>query len=239
MAELVKPLLLALVLAVAIGFALPFIFANHMSGMAVIGLIMAAWIAIATVQELRLRIASREQKLPALVKLGRSHWGMVLGHVGFAVVIIGIALVQNYEVERTVRMAPGDTFVQAPYSFTFKSLKHREGSNWISDAAKFEISRHDKVIGTVLSEKRFYTIQRQIQTKTALQVNPLRDLYIAMGEELGDGSWAVRIQIKPFVRWIWFGGVLMALGGLLSMTDKRYRLQRKKIVPVQAKEANV
>ncbi|MCO4321694.1 heme lyase CcmF/NrfE family subunit [Aliidiomarina quisquiliarum] len=237
MAELIKPLLLALFLAVAVGFALPLVFANHVSGMAVIGLIMAAWITITTVQELRLRIANREHKLPALVKLGRSHWGMVLGHVGFAVVIIGIALVQNYEVERTVRMAPGDTFVQEPYSFTFQSLKHREGSNWISDAAVFEISRNNKVIGTVLSEKRFYTIQRQVQTKTALQVNPLRDLYIAMGEELGDGSWAVRIQIKPFVRWIWFGGVLMAIAGLLSISDKRYRIKRKPLVAAQAKEA--
>lgn len=237
MAELIKPLLLALLLAVVVGFALPLMFANHVSGMAVIGLIMAAWITITTVQELRLRIANRENKLPALVKLGRSHWGMVLGHVGFAVVIIGIALVQNYEVERTVRMAPGDTFVQEPYSFTFQSLKHREGSNWISDAAVFEISRNNKVIGTVLSEKRFYTIQRQVQTKTALQVNPLRDLYIAMGEELGDGSWAVRIQIKPFVRWIWFGGVLMAIAGLLSISDKRYRIKRKPLVAAQAKEA--
>ncbi|RUO43061.1 heme lyase NrfEFG subunit NrfE [Aliidiomarina taiwanensis] len=227
MAELAKPLFLALVLAVAIGIALPVIFADYVAGLAVIGLIMAAWIAITTVQELRLRIASREQKLPALVKLGRSHWGMVFGHVGFAVVIIGIALVQNYEVERTVRMAEGDTFVQAPYSFTFKHLNHREGSNWVSDAATFEIARNGKVIGSVVSEKRMYTIQRQVQTQTGLQVNPLRDLYIAMGEQLSDGSWAVRIQVKPFVRWIWFGGVLMAIGGLLSMTDKRYRLKRK------------
>lgn len=227
MAELIQPLLIALVLAVLLGFSLPFIFANHVSGLAVIGLIMAFWICLATVQELRLRVAQREQKRLALVKLGRSHWGMVLGHVGFAVVIIGIALVHNYEIERTVRMAPGDTFVQEPYHFTFQSLDHREGSNWVSDAALFEIKRHDRLVGHVITEKRFYTIQRQVQTQTGLQVNPLRDLYIAMGEELGDGSWAVRIQIKPFVRWIWFGGVLMAVGGLLSMTDKRYRLKRK------------
>lgn len=226
---LLKPLLLGMLLTIALAIALPAIFADEISGMAVIGLILAFWIVVATAQELRLRIAQRENKPEALVKLGRSHWGMVLGHVGFAVIIIGIALVQNYEVERTVRMAPGDTFTERNYTFEFQRMEERIGPNWVSDAAIFEITRNDRRIGSVVSEKRWYTIQRQMMTQTGLQVNPWRDLYVAMGEELGDGSWAVRIHIKPFVRWIWVGSIIMAIGGLLSMTDKRYRLRRKKV----------
>ncbi|MCC5855571.1 MAG: heme lyase CcmF/NrfE family subunit [Idiomarina sp.] len=226
--ELKVPMLQMLGVAVILAFVLPLIFAEVVSGLAVLGLILAFWVLWGTVEELRMRVAQREHKLPAMVKLGRSHWGMVLGHVGFAVMIIGVALVQNYEVERTVRMAPGDTFTEGKYSFEFKTLEDRIGPNWVSDAAVFEITRDNRRIGEVVSEKRFYTIQRQIMTQTGLQVNPWRDLYVAMGEELGDGSWAVRIHIKPFVRWIWMGAIIMAFGGILSASDKRYRLKKKR-----------
>lgn len=226
--ELIQPMLLALGLALALGYFLPWILTDRVTAVAVLGVVIGLWVFITTVQELRLRVAKREHKLPALVKLGKSHWAMVLGHIGFAFVVIGIALVQSYEVERTVRMAPGDTYIEGPYSFTFKELKHREGSNWVSDAAVFELKKHDKYLDTVITEKRLYTIQRQVQTKTAIHATPFRDLYLAMGESLGDGSWAIRVQVKPFIRWMWFGGILMALGGFLAITDKRYRLSRPK-----------
>ncbi|RTE86113.1 MULTISPECIES: heme lyase CcmF/NrfE family subunit [Gammaproteobacteria] len=227
--ELITPLATALMSAVILASLLPKIIADEVHGMAVLGLLLALWIVASTVQELRQRVAKRENKPEALVKLGRSHWGMVLGHLGFAVAIIGIALVQNYEVERTVRMSPGDTFAESGYEFRFTELGERQGPNFVSEVATFEITRNGRLIDTVDSEKRFYTIQRQVMTQTALQVNPFRDLYIAMGEELNDGSWAVRIHIKPFVRWIWMGGVIMALGGLLSASDKRYRLKKKSV----------
>lgn len=227
-AELRNSLLLAMALAIGLGFALPWIFADVVSGLAVLGLILALWIVFTTVAELRLRVASREHKWPALVKLGRSHWGMVLGHLGFAVMIIGIAVVQNYEIERTVRMGAGDTANIGGYEFHFRDMQERQGPNFISDSATFVITRESgSHVATVVAEKRFYTVARQIQTQTALQVNPVRDLYIALGEELDDGSWAVRIHVKPFVRWIWAGAILMSIGGVLSLTDKRYRLRRR------------
>lgn len=227
--ELQKTVLFGMFLSVVLAFLLPWIFASEVNGLAVLGLILAFWILSATVAELKMRVASREQKIPALIKLGRSHWGMVLGHVGFAVMIIGIALVQNYEVERTARMGPGDTFSMSGYTFEFVEMSERQGPNFISDTALFQITREQsgRSLGRITSEKRFYTIQRQVQTQTGLRVNPWRDLYIAMGEELSDGSWAVRIHYKPFVRWIWAGAIIMSVGGLLSMTDKRYRIRRR------------
>ncbi|MFU8783441.1 heme lyase CcmF/NrfE family subunit [Aliidiomarina sp.] len=227
-AELRNSVVLAFGLAVLLGFALPYVFADVVHGLAVLGLILSLWIVFATVAELRMRVASREHKWPALVKLGRSHWGMVLGHLGFAVTIIGVAVVQNYEVERTVRMGPGDTVVESGYSFYFQDMEERQGPNFISDKATFVISRENGGhVADVVAEKRFYTVVRQTQTQTALQTTMFRDLYIALGEELGDGSWAVRVQYKPFVRWIWAGAIIMSVGGLLSITDKRYRIRRR------------
>jgi cytochrome c-type biogenesis protein CcmF len=235
--ELQKTLLLILVLSVVLAWALPAIFAGHVSGMAVLGLMLAFWVTLATIAELKLRVAKRENKLNGLVKLGRSHWGMVLGHLGFAVVVIGITLVQNYEVERDVRMGPGDTFTERGYTFRFVSKDHVEGPNYVSDRVTMEITRGDRHIETLTTEKRFYNVRRQVMTQTGLQVGLFRDLYIAMGDELEDGSWAMRIHIKPFVRWIWAGALIMAIGGALSISDKRYRLKKTPGKRMSASEA--
>lgn len=224
--ELQKTLLLVLVLSVALAWALPAIFAGHVSGLAVLGLMLAFWVTLATIAELKLRVAKREHKLQGLVKLGRSHWGMVLGHLGFAVVVIGITMVQNYEIERDVRMGVGDTFTERGYTFRFVSKEEVQGPNYVSDQITMEITRGDRHIETLTTEKRFYHVRRQVMTQTGLQVGLFRDLYVAMGDELDDGSWAMRIHIKPFVRWIWAGSLIMAIGGALSISDKRYRLKK-------------
>lgn len=227
--ELQAPVLLAAGLAIALGWALPAIFAGWVSGLAVMGLILALWILLATVAELRLRVAERDNSWHGLTKLGRSHWGMVLGHVGFAVTVIGITLVQNYEIERDVRMAPGDTFTERGYTFHFEEMREFDGPNYHSDKAIIRITRDGRYIDTVMTEKRFYTVRRQVMTQTGLQVGPFRDLYVALGDELGDGSFAFRIHIKPFVRWIWAGALIMSIGGALSISDKRYRLKRQRV----------
>lgn len=227
--DLQGSVLLAAGLAIALGWALPAIFAGWISGLAVLGLILALWILLATVAELRLRIAERDNTWHGLTKLSRSHWGMVLGHVGFAVTLIGITLVQNYEIERDVRMAPGDTFTERGYTFLFEEMREFDGPNYHSDKAVMRISRDGRYVDTVLTEKRFYTVRRQVMTQTGLQVGPFRDLYVALGDELGDGSFAFRIHIKPFVRWIWAGALIMSIGGALSIADKRYRLRRQRV----------
>ncbi|RUO26353.1 heme lyase NrfEFG subunit NrfE [Aliidiomarina minuta] len=226
--ELQKSLLLMAVLSVALGWALPAIFAGHISGLAVLGLILAFWVLLGAITELHLSVAKRDNKWQGLTKLGRSHWGMVLGHVGFAVMVIGISMVQNYDIERDVRMTPGDTFTERGYTFRFEREEQLEGPNYVSDAAWFEVTKDGRYIDTMKTEKRFYHVRRQVMTQTGLQVGLFRDLYIALGDKLDDGSWAVRIHIKPFVRWIWAGALLMSIGGALSISDKRYRLGRRR-----------
>jgi cytochrome c-type biogenesis protein CcmF len=153
---------------------------------------------------------------------------MVLGHIGLAVSVIGIAMVQNYSIERDVRLAPGESFVINDYHFDFTGLRQHNGPNYDGFIADFEIARGGEYVTTLHAEKRFYRTARSMMTEAAIDWGLTRDLYIAMGERLDDGqSWAVRLHYKPFVRWVWLGGLLMALGGAVAISDRRYRFRRK------------
>ncbi|KFZ28312.1 cytochrome C biogenesis protein CcmF [Pseudidiomarina atlantica] len=224
LAPLRNSLALAFILALALGYALPAILAEQVKAMAVLGMIMSVWIVLTLVTELHLRVQQRKQGLAGLTKLGRSHWGMVLGHLGFAVTLIGIAAVTQYETERDVRMAPGDSVMVEGYRFQFDVLSQQEGPNYLTDHAEFSVYSNDRKISDLVTEKRFYTVQRMSMTEVGLDAGFTRDLYVALGEPLENSdAWAVRIYVKPFIRWIWLGALLMALGGLLAMSDKRYR----------------
>ena len=222
-------LALALVLALGLGYALPYIIADQVHAMTWLGLVLALWIVLTLVQELKLRIQQRGEGVAGLSKLGRSHWGMIFGHLGFAMTLVGIAAVSQYEVERDVRLAPGDTVVVQGYEFRFELLSQQQGPNYITDHAEFTVWRDGRKLSDLVSEKRFYTVQRTSMTEVGLDSGFTRDLYVALGEPLDDNSqaWAVRIYVKPFVRWIWLGAFVMAFGGALAMTDKRYRSQRR------------
>ncbi|WP_369743537.1 heme lyase CcmF/NrfE family subunit [Pseudidiomarina sp. PP-1MA] len=222
---------LALVLALALGYVIPWVVTDQVMAMTVLGLVLSLWIVLTLVAELRQRVQQRGQGLASLTKLGRSHWGMVLGHLGFAITIVGIAAVSQYEIERDVRLAPGDQVEVAGYTFRFDLLSEQQGPNYTTDHAEFSILRDGKLVSELVTEKRFYTVQQMSMTEVGLDAGFLRDLYVALGEPLGDeaspDAWAVRIYVKPMVRWIWLGAILMALGGALAMSDKRYRASRK------------
>lgn len=225
-------LALALVLALGLGYALPYIIADQVHAMTWLGLVLALWIVLTLVKELKLRIQQRGEGVAGLTKLGRSHWGMIFGHLGFAMTLVGIAAVSQYEVERDVRLAPGDAVVVQGYEFRFELLSQQQGPNYITDHAEFTVWRDGRKLSDLVSEKRFYTVQRTSMTEVGLDSGFTRDLYVALGEPLDDSSqaWAVRIYVKPFVRWIWLGAFVMAFGGALAMTDKRYRSQRRAVV---------
>lgn len=221
-------LALALILALGLGYALPAILAEQVKAMAVLGLVMSLWITMTLITELRLRVQQRKQGLAGLTKLGRSHWGMVLGHLGFAISLIGIAAVSQYELERDVRLAPGDSVEVQGYRFQFDVLSQQQGPNYITDHAEFSVYSGNRKITDLVTEKRFYTVQRMSMTEVGLDAGFTRDLYVALGEPLENSdAWAVRIYIKPFIRWIWGGAILMALGGALAISDKRYRALKK------------
>ncbi|MGM0703015.1 MAG: heme lyase CcmF/NrfE family subunit [Pseudomonadota bacterium] len=222
--ELLKRLWLSGVAAVAIAAVMPFIIGGEWNVWVALGLVTALWIVLPLVRDLLDKTRNAPTRLAGLRKLSLAHWGMVLGHLGLAVTIVGVAVVSNFAIERNVRMAPGDSVSVAGYTFTMKDLTSRRGPNYVGDGAEFEVRRGDSRRSfTMNPEKRTYIARGMPMSQVALRPGLFRDLYLAMGEDLGDGSWAMRVQYKPFVRWLWLGALLMAAGGTLAAADRRYR----------------
>lgn len=225
--ELRRKLWLAGVAALVLGMVLPLIYTGEWNLWASLGIVAALWIVLPIGKDMWDKTRHGASRLAGLRKLSLAYWGMVLGHVGIAVTIIGVAVVSNYATERTVRMAPGTELDVAGYQFTLTELKSRRGANFMADTAVIQVRNIESGHGFIMRpEKRFYLATGMPMTQVALRPGLFRDLYVAMGEDLEDGSWAMRIQYKPFVRWLWLGGLLMALGGILAIVDKRYRRTR-------------
>ncbi|EKY1942453.1 heme lyase CcmF/NrfE family subunit [Cronobacter turicensis] len=224
--KLRRRLLAALVVTLAASLILPWLLQDSVKAMTVAGLMMAVWVLVLTLMELIDRATHRHGLWRGLWKLSRSQWGMTLGHVGLAVTVIGIAFSQNYSVERDVRMTAGDSVDIHHYRFVFREVRDAQGPNWRGAVGIIDVLRDGKPEATLRAEKRAYNSNRVVMTEAAIDGGLTRDLYAALGEALDDGSWAVRLYYKPFVRWIWYGGLLMALGGMLCMLDPRYRLKK-------------
>ncbi|MEG3131203.1 heme lyase CcmF/NrfE family subunit [Pantoea cypripedii] len=225
--KLWKRLGIALLVTLILSIALPWLLQDRIEAMTVIGLLMSIWVILLTLMELHERATHRHTFFTGLRHLTRSHWGMVLGHLGVAVTVIGIAFSTQYSVERDVRMKSGDNVDIHNYHFIFRDVHNLQGPNYSGGVAIIDVTRDGKPEAVLHAEKRFYTAARTMMTEAAISGGFTRDLYAALGEELDDGSWAVRIYYKPFVRWIWFGGVFMAVGGLLCLLDPRYRSRKK------------
>ncbi len=222
--ELTGKLWLAGVGALVVGALLPLLYDRPWSLWVALGFVTALWLVFGLLRDLWDKTRHASSFMAGLRKLTLAYWGMVLGHLGVAVTIIGVAVVSNYEIERTVRMSPGTTVEVAGYSFTMTALSDRRGPNFLADTSTIQVQRDGRERSFEMHpEKRLYLATGMPMTQVALRPGLFRDLYVAMGEDLEDGSYAMRIQYKPMVRWLWLGGLLMALGGLLAVIDKRYR----------------
>ena len=218
-----KPVIISVIIMAVAGFALPYLLQDKLTVSSVLGVMMATVIVLLSVYELQQRATHRSGFFVGLTKLSRSHWGMVSAHLGVAMTIWGIAFSQNYSVERDVRMNVGDSVEIADYEYKFQGISNADGPNYAGGKAQVDILKNGKLEAVLFAEKRFYTVSKMTMTEAAIDWGFSRDIYVALGESLGDGSWALRLYYKPFIRWIWFGGVFMALGGLLCMFDRRYR----------------
>ncbi|WP_146493152.1 heme lyase CcmF/NrfE family subunit [Vibrio cyclitrophicus] len=238
LSKLVKPMLVSGVFSLGLSALIVALLADRFSGTAFAGWVMAFWIIFMHGFELYERATHRHTFLKGLTKLPRSHWAMMCGHIGLAVTVIGIAMVQNYSIERDVRLAPGESYQLEEYDFLFTGVRDKDGPNYDGYIADFEITKEGKYINTLHAEKRFYTTAKSMMTEAAIDRGVTRDLYIAMGERLDDNkSWAVRIYYKPFVRWIWAGSLIMAIGGVIAISDRRYRFRKPTKKSAQEQEA--
>ncbi len=220
--RLYKTVILALLLA------LVFILLTFGPGsiMVTLSIILACWVIVSSLHTLKARVSSRDL-VGSLRRLPRGYIGMLLAHLGFGVVIIGVTFASAYTVEKDVSFSPGDEQTLSGYTYRFSKLADVPGPNYRATRATIDILKNDKQVATLHPEKRYYFTQEKPMTEAGINAGFFRDIYVSLGEPLEDGAWAVRLHYKPYVRWLWLGPLLMALGGFLSASDKRYRLERK------------
>ena len=229
--DLISRLKWAFGISVASGIVIPLLMGKW-TVMTALGLLLATWIIAACVTAL----VHRFQATPGKTFMARiaanhsSYYGMHLAHVGIAVFVIGITMVKSYETERDVRMAPGQSVSEGGYQFKFVKIAEIAGPNYSALEGRFEVSKDGNAVAILSPEKRKYFASGQTMTEASINAGFTRDIYVALGEPVegaSDGAWGVRIYVKPFINWIWGGCLLMALGGLLALMDRRYRLKVK------------
>ena len=208
-------------LALGIGIA-AFFLAPQGAWKVAAGIGGAAWVLLGTVRFLWTRLRTGMSGTKGS-RFTAEMLGMTLAHFGVSVFLIGALLTEGLSRQRELALAPGQTVTLGAHAFRFDGVEHRVGPNYIADRGTVQVSRNGMQLGTLHPEKRNYASGGQVMTEAAIDPGITRDLYVALGEPLGGGSWAVRVHVKPFVRWIWLGAVLMALGGFVAATDRRFR----------------
>ncbi len=195
-----------------------------------LGFMLAFWVISTGFLDLRKRIGKEGSLIQRLKSQSRSYYGMQLAHLGIAVFVIGVTMVKGYETERDVRMNVGDTVEAGGYTFRFDGITEQEGPNYHASRGHVVIKKNERIVGELFPEKRNYNASGMPMTEAAIKPGLLGDLYVSLGEPIPDsnGAWAVRVYVKPFVDWVWAGCLLMALGGVFAISDRRYRIHAKK-----------
>jgi cytochrome c-type biogenesis protein CcmF len=238
--ETIRRLRLPALFAVAFAIVVPLALHGRGTLLAVLGGLLGSWTVVAAAQDVWRRARSKPSLLAGFASVPRATWGMTLAHAGLGVWALGVAFVVSYGYEKDVRLAPGASTEIGSYRFAFVGAQEAKGPNFIAQQGEVTIEREDHSIATLYPQKRFYPSQRNVMTESAVDASLMRDLYVSLGEGFGDGSWSLRIYVKPMIRLIWLGGVLMFLGGCLAASDRRYRLARaadRKAVPEGAQAA--
>ncbi len=234
--EIGTRLRVAAVISVFSALLIPFAM-GKITLMTAVGVFLGIWVISTTLILLRNRIKTRQAATPTLLEnikgIPLAFYGMLLAHLGIGVFILGVTLVKGYESEQDVRMEVNDVAKVGNLSFLFKGVQEIAGPNYLSSQGTFSVLSNSKEITVLHPEKRFYPVQGSVMTEADIQPGVVKDLYVSLGEPLENGAWSVRIYIKPFVQWIWAGAIIMALGGILALSDRRYRIVNRKA----AKEA--
>ncbi|MDW4548910.1 heme lyase CcmF/NrfE family subunit [Defluviimonas sp. D31] len=215
-----RPLYPALALAVAVG-ALAFAVQTERTALAPVGAALGVWLVAGAAVELWQRAGHRAARLG---RLPRADWGKAAAHSGLGIVFIGIACLMAWDVE-DIRVAKvGESFAVGGFDIVLDGVEKVEGPNYLSTMATMVVTREGRPVTVLHPEKRVYPVAAMPTTEAAISNGVWRDIYLVIGDEQADGGWAVRTYIKPFANWIWGGAILMAFGGILSLSDRRYRV---------------
>ncbi|MBS1227112.1 MAG: cytochrome c-type biosis protein CcmF [Proteobacteria bacterium] len=235
--ELARTLRWAFLAAVAVGLLAPLLF-GAWKPLVALSLLLAAWIVICGALNFYERVQATRAGLSWLAaasKQPRSFYAMHVAHLGVAVFVIGVAMVGGYQAEKDVKMAVGDTVAVGGYTFRFNGVSQQKGPNYTALVGDIDLLKGDQLLRKMAPEKRSYVSSAMPMTEAAIDTGFTRDVYVSLGEPIDKdqpfAAWAVRVYYKPFVDWIWGGCVLMAIGGVLAISDRRYRLAARAAVP--------
>jgi cytochrome c-type biogenesis protein CcmF len=223
-----KSLQLLFAVSLALGLVLPFVIDGALNVGAGLGLAAALWVGITTLQNY-IKRARSSSRIPL------AFTGMTLAHLGVAMFVAGVTMVMSYEKEKDLRMEPGQVYEMAGYEFKFLGTRKVQGPNYVADEGRIEVWDDGEMIKELNPQKRVYTDQNNPMTEASIDVGLMRDLYSALGEPLGNGAWSLRLYHKPMIRWIWLGCLFMTFGGVLAISDKRYRRSRVAKRPAEIK----
>ncbi|WP_341938777.1 heme lyase CcmF/NrfE family subunit [Marinimicrobium sp. C2-29] len=211
------------VISIAIGALFPVFYGESYRWEAALAVFVGAWILTAGASDLIYRVRHSDRWTQGLKKLSLSYYGMQLAHAGIAVTLLGVCLNSIYTDQRDLRMAPGQEISSGRYDFVLEGVEEVRGPNYLAQEARIRVMVNGEYYKHMKPQKRRYFSGGNLMTEVALDPGFFRDLYIAMGEQLSGDAWAMRVHIKPFVRWIWLGALMMAIGGGMAALDKRYR----------------
>jgi len=219
LSDVKRPLLILFAVSLLLGLVIPPLAYGEFHLMTVVGLTAGIWVILSSLYEPWQRLSKKQS-------LSRSVLGMTLAHIGVGVFAIGVTVTQTYRVEKDMALKPGQSVELKGYKFDFVSTRPVTGPNFDAIEGEVVITRDGRPVATLHPQKRTYRVQTMPMTESGIDVNWSRDLFVAMGEDLGAGAWSMRVQYKPMVRYIWLGALIMALGGIVAITDRRYRRRR-------------
>ena len=191
-----------------------------------LGVALGLWVICAPVQEIWQRMAHSKNRLQSLKRMPLADWGKSLAHFGFGITMIAISAITVWEVEDITILTPGQTRNVAGYDITLRDVREVQGPNYISTMATIDVTHNGSLMGRIHPERRYYPVAQMPTTEAGILNGTWRDIYVVVGDPQDNGGWAVRSFIKPMANWIWGGAFLMALGGIISLIDRRYRTAR-------------
>jgi cytochrome c-type biogenesis protein CcmF len=227
---LLRQLKVPIVIAVLAGFAIPAFLYGRSGVLATVGTIAAIWIVASSLVH-PIRAWRRQPGTPGMT---RAVTGMTVAHLGVGLFVLGVTITSAFSVETDMRMAPGEQAEVAGYQFELRELRNVDGPNFRALEGVVEVRKDGDRVTTLFPQKRTYLVQQNPMTEAGIDGGWNRDLFVALGEPLGNGAWSVRLQYKPLIRFIWFGALVMALGGMIAASDRRYRLNATAREPKRA-----
>lgn len=194
---------------------------------------LSVWVLAFMVLDIKDKVRHAKGLMAGLKKLTPSYYGMQIAHLGVLIVALGVAAVSSLSVEKDVAMTVGDSTHVQGYDFYLQDFEHIQGSNYDATQATIQVKKSGTLMTTLYPQKRNYVVSMMPMTEVGLQPSLFNEIYVALGEpivatngKISEDTWAVRVYVKPMVRWLWLGAIVMALGGLVAMMDKRYRIKR-------------